>query len=335
MRSGVAFSAVMHVALAILIVVGLPLAKKKLAPLPPPVAIEIVTIAEKTNPPKGKKRAVKAKKPTPKPPQTRQAAAPKKPEPKPKPPVKKAEKPKPKPVAKPKPPVKKAEKPKPKSEPKKEPKVASLPKPKAKKEPPPKPEPKPQAAQPAPQPRVKAKPAPKPKAKPRPRKRMSLAQLLESANKLKPRAKTGKREREAPTARRGSPRHDPSQKLSMSELDALKRQLAPMASAATRLRASAMPPEATKGIVSSAATRGSRMKLGTSSSPGWPAHSKPSTETASQPIVSAFKAWRSDVHLWIILIPAAFRGGRYCCGLRPAVSTMGTPPSTIARTKPG
>ena len=74
MRSGVALSAVMHVALAILIVVGLPLATKKLAPLPQPVAIEIVTIAEITNPPKGKKRAVKAKKPTPKPPQARQAA---------------------------------------------------------------------------------------------------------------------------------------------------------------------------------------------------------------------------------------------------------------------
>ncbi len=215
----------MHVALAILIVVGLPLAKKKLAPMAPPVAIEIVTIAEITNPPKGKKRAVKAKKPTPKPPRIRQAAAPKKPEPKPLPPVKKAEKPKPKPQPKPKPPVKKAEKPKAKPEPKKEPEVASLPKPQAKKQPPPKPEPKPKAAQPAPQPRVKAKPALKPRAKPRPRKRMSLAQLLESANKLKPRAKTGKRERETQTARRGSPRHDASQKLSMSELDALKRQI--------------------------------------------------------------------------------------------------------------
>lgn len=215
----------MHVALAILIVVGLPLAKKKLAPMAPPVAIEIVTIAEITNPPKGKKRAVKAKKPTPKPPRVRQAAAPKKPEPKPLPPVKKAEKPKPKPQPKPKPPVKKAEKPKAKPEPKKEPEVASLPKPQAKKQPPPKPEPKPKAAQPAPQPRVKAKPALKPRAKPRPRKRMSLAQLLESANKLKPRAKTGKRERETQTARRGSPRHDASRKLSMSELDALKRQI--------------------------------------------------------------------------------------------------------------
>lgn len=207
MRSGVALSAVMHVALAILILVGLPLAQKKLAPLPPPVAIEIVTIAEKTNPPKGKKRAVKAKKPTPKPPQTRQAAAPKKPEPKPKPPVKKVEKPKPKPA------------------PKKEPEIASLPKPKAEKKPPPKPAPEPKAAEPAPQPRVKAKPAPKPKAQPRPRKRMSLAQLLESVNKLKPKAKTGKRERQTQTARRGSPLNDASRKLSMSELDALKRQL--------------------------------------------------------------------------------------------------------------
>ncbi|MHA1537204.1 MAG: hypothetical protein ACTSUD_06590 [Alphaproteobacteria bacterium] len=221
MRSGVAFSAVMHVALAILIVFGLPLAKKKLAPLAPPVAIEIINIAEKTNPPKGKKRAAKAKKPTPKPPRTRQAAAPRKPEPKPKPPVKRAEKPPPKPKPIPKPVVKKAEKPKP--APKKPPQVAALPKPKAEKKPPPKPEPKPKAAQPAPQPRVKAKPAPKPKARPRPRKRMSLAQLLESANKLKPRAKTGKRE--APTARRGSPRHDASRKLSSSELDALKRQI--------------------------------------------------------------------------------------------------------------
>ena len=64
---------------------------------------------------------------------------------------------------------------------------------------------------------------------------------------------------------------------------------APSASAATRLRPSAMPPEATKGIFSSSAARGSRMKLGTSSSPGWPPHSKPSTLTASQPMASAFR----------------------------------------------
>ena len=72
---------------------------------------------------------------------------------------------------------------------------------------------------------------------------------------------------------------------------------APIARAATRLRPSAMPPEATNGICNSSAARGRRMKLGTSSSPGWPPHSKPSTDTASQPIFSAFKACRTEVHL--------------------------------------
>ena len=43
---------------------------------------------------------------------------------------------------------------------------------------------------------------------------------------------------------------------------------APSASAATSERPSAMPPDATNGIFSSSAARGSRMKLGTSSSPG-------------------------------------------------------------------
>ena len=87
---------------------------------------------------------------------------------------------------------------------------------------------------------------------------------------------------------------------------------APSASAATRLRPSAMPPEATNGIFSSSAARGSRMKLGTSSSPGWPPHSKPSTLTASQPIASAFSEWRTEVHLWITLMPCSFSTGRYC-----------------------
>ena len=105
---------------------------------------------------------------------------------------------------------------------------------------------------------------------------------------------------------------------------------APSASAATRLRASAMPPEATNGIFNSSAARGSRIMFGMSSSPGWPPHSKPSTLTASQPICSAFSEWRTDVHLWITLMPAAFSAGMYCSGLRPAVSTILTPPSLIA-----
>ena len=82
---------------------------------------------------------------------------------------------------------------------------------------------------------------------------------------------------------------------------------APIASAATRLRASAMPPDATNGIFNSSAARGSRIMLGMSSSPGWPPHSKPSTLTASQPICSAFSECRTDVHLWITLMPPAFK----------------------------
>ena len=72
---------------------------------------------------------------------------------------------------------------------------------------------------------------------------------------------------------------------------------APSASAATRLRPSAMPPEATNGIFSASAASGNRMKFGTSSSPGCPPHSKPSTLTASQPIFSALSECRTDVHL--------------------------------------
>ena len=67
-----------------------------------------------------------------------------------------------------------------------------------------------------------------------------------------------------------------------------------------------------------------------SSSPGWPPHSKPSTLTASQPMASAFSACRTEVHLWMTLIPAFFSAGMYASGLRPAVSTMRTPPSTMA-----
>ena len=75
--------------------------------------------------------------------------------------------------------------------------------------------------------------------------------------------------------------------------------------------------------------------FGTSSSPGWPPHSKPSTETASQPIDCAFSEWRTEVHLWITLMPASFRCGNTASGLRPAVSTTVTPPSMIALTSPG
>ncbi len=107
---------------------------------------------------------------------------------------------------------------------------------------------------------------------------------------------------------------------------------APSASAAASERPLAMPPEATNGTVRVSAARFSRMKLGVSSSPGWPPHSKPSTLIASQPTLSAFSEWRTEVHLWITLIPFSFSAGMYFCGLLPAVSTILTPPSMIAWT---
>ncbi len=52
--------------------------------------------------------------------------------------------------------------------------------------------------------------------------------------------------------------------------------------------------------------------------------------SASTPMASAFNAWRTDVHLWMTLIPAPLSSGIHFCGLFPAVSTIFTPPSMIA-----
>ena len=78
------------------------------------------------------------------------------------------------------------------------------------------------------------------------------------------------------------------------------------------------------------AAAGSSTRLGTSSSPGWPAHSKPSMEMASTPRRSAVTPWRTDVHLWITLTPAALNFGRNGLGLLPAVSTILMPEAMMA-----
>ena len=62
---------------------------------------------------------------------------------------------------------------------------------------------------------------------------------------------------------------------------------APRQSAAARPRPSPKPPEAIIGIFTLSAAAGIRIRPGVSSSPGWPAHSKPSIESASTPIRSA------------------------------------------------
>ena len=58
---------------------------------------------------------------------------------------------------------------------------------------------------------------------------------------------------------------------------------APSASAATSERPSAMPPEAITGMFTASTVAGSSTISVTSSSPGWPAHSKPSMQITSTP----------------------------------------------------
>jgi len=137
MKIGVTFSVLLHIAVVVVSVVGLPHIRK-----PPPVddvpmIVELVTIAEKTELPPA---------PEPKPE--------KKPEPKPEPKPVEAKKPEPPPPPKEvKPPP-----PPPPPPPKPEPEVAAVPPP-----PPPKPEPK-EKPKPKPEPKPEAKPEPKPKA---------------------------------------------------------------------------------------------------------------------------------------------------------------------------
>jgi hypothetical protein len=80
---------------------------------------------------------------------------------------------------------------------------------------------------------------------------------------------------------------------------------APSASAATKPRASAKPPEAITGMSTASTVSGISTSEVTSSSPGWPAHSQPSMLTMSQPIDCALRAKRTAVHLWITSAPPA------------------------------
>jgi hypothetical protein len=66
-----------------------------------------------------------------------------------------------------------------------------------------------------------------------------------------------------------------------------------------------------------------------SSSPGWPAHSKPSMLIASTPSASPLSARRTATASWITFTPAALNAGRCGAGLENAVSTIFTPHSMI------
>src|SRR5580658_2394399 len=105
---------------------------------------------------------------------------------------------------------------------------------------------------------------------------------------------------------------------------------APSASAAASPRPSAKPPEAIIGMVTWSAAAGIKIRPGTSSSPGCPAHSKPSMLIASTPMAWALRACRTLVHLCITRTPRACSSASRGSGFDPAVSTMSTPESMAA-----
>ncbi len=105
---------------------------------------------------------------------------------------------------------------------------------------------------------------------------------------------------------------------------------APSARQAAIWQPSAMPPEASTGILQARTAAGIRMRFVTSSSPGWPAHSKPSMRDQSTPCLSAESAWRTEVHLCTTVMPCSLNFGTTSRGLLPAVSTILMPESMIA-----
>ncbi len=196
MRRGMIFSAGLHIAVIILAILGLPILFARAPTTDPPITVEMVRISDKT----------------------RTLPAP--PKPKPKPSRKHPVKPKPEPV---------------------KPKAAALPPPPppdlAKLEPVPVPKPKPKvkAKKPPPKPKVKKRKRRKPrltKIKPRrkplaPRKDF-VDSVLKDVSKEKPREKEKKPDKKVvKKTEPAPPRPRPSldQRLTISELDALRRQI--------------------------------------------------------------------------------------------------------------
>jgi len=236
-------SAAGHTAVVVLGYFGLPLLQEPIDPLDSAMVVEIVTIADTTNVPT---------QPQPKP-EPKKTEAPPPPEPpKPTPPA-------PTPVAAPPPPPTPPAPPEPKppAPPQQvaalppEPKPEPVPEPKAKPEPPPEPKPQPKVEAPPPKPEP-PKPQPKPvtpppvEAKPekKPKEADPFASVLKTVEDLKksrptdtkpdPKAKPEPKAEAKPTpfeeqiakALSSSPTpYDPTRQMTMSEIDAVKRQI--------------------------------------------------------------------------------------------------------------
>jgi len=214
MRPALVLSAVLHIALALIAMFGLPRPDTRLALVPEPVPVDIVTIGDLTNT-KIDNKPKERPKPTPKPAQPKPQPAP--------PPPQAQEKPEPPPPMTTPEPPKMAEAPKPEVKPeiKPEPKKVE-PKPEPKKVEPPKKEP------PKKEPPKKEPPKKEPPKKEPPKEQKSFDSVLKNVAKLKeqttPREET--KEEEKPEETASTLDEVRSDRLSISEEDALRRQLA-------------------------------------------------------------------------------------------------------------
>ena len=193
MRKGAVLSGLLHVAIALVAIFGLPSLFNP-PEAPQPIPVEVVTLAELTTPPK----VEEAPTPAPAPPE------PPKPEP-PEPEPPKPEPPKPAAQQAPPPPP-----PPPEPEPVPPPAVAPP-------EPEPKPEPELAKVEPKPTPPAKPKPPPKP-AEP------DITSVLKNVEKLKQQAARQPAPEETPQPE-AAPRSLVDQPLTMSEVDAIRRQI--------------------------------------------------------------------------------------------------------------
>jgi len=217
-RGGVIFSAVLHLAVVLAVIFGLPQLFERKLPEETPLVVQLVNVAPETH-----ATQVTQTPPTPnKPQETAQVEEPA-PKPKPKPEPPKPPPPAPPPVPKPPEPAPTPPKPEP---PKPEPPPPPPPPPPPEVKPP---EPKPAPPPPAPQPPTPKPPPPKPEPPKKPQDDVAFDQLLKNLAKRDP-AKNSDQPPQKQAA--AEPKHASSQpiaplaaQLSTSELDLVKQQI--------------------------------------------------------------------------------------------------------------
>ncbi|EME68165.1 periplasmic protein TonB [Paramagnetospirillum caucaseum] len=211
-RESYVFSGLLHLALFLLAVFGLPQFWRELPMEEAPIVVDIVPIGAKTNPPplQDNKPQPEPQKAEPEPPKPEPPKPEPKPEPKPAPPP-----PAPTPPAPPPPKPEPAPTPMPKPEPKPEPKLEPPP--------PPKPEPRPEPPKKPKDVKDELDSLLKSVDKKKPTPQDELDKLLKSTEKLKPAVPENKTATQtAPQSVRGSASHNPLEPVSMTERDRIR-----------------------------------------------------------------------------------------------------------------